>query len=317
MKTILVTGGAGWLGGAIVRKLVGRGDRVVAADLRFGPQAEALAAGNANLVNATLDLTDGEEARRVIGEYRPDTVIHCAAIVGVLQCADAPELSIRVNVGGMANLLEAMRQTGVRRMIHVSTEETYGDFERPVIDEDHPQRPKSIYGLTKLAAENLGRTFARNHEMECIHVRTCWVYGPDLPRPRMPKTYVDAALSGKAFRQASGGDFAVDQVHIDDTVDGIVLALDKADHRFDTYQIATGEAPTLGDVADIVNRAVRGASVTVEAGPYYLDDKILSVGKGALNIARAKAELGFKPRFPIERGIRLLIDEARNSAGRR
>jgi len=94
-----------------------------------------------------------------------------------------------------------MRLNGVKRVIHISTEETYGDFLTPVIDEDHPQKPLSVYGLTKLAAEHYGRVYSRDHGLECINVRTCWVYGPHLPRLRMPRTFVEAALRGEPFHQ--------------------------------------------------------------------------------------------------------------------
>jgi len=313
MKKILVTGGSGWLGGAVVRRLLSQGDAVVSVDLLVSPAMEAGARDNSLLVNRVADLTDPEGIRQVMEQDRPDAVIHCGAIVGVLQCAGIPAKVTRVNVEGMANLLEAMRAAGVRRMIHVSTEETYGDFEAPVITEDHPQRPTSVYGLTKLAAENFARVYSRNHGMECIHVRTCWVYGPNLPRPRMPKTYIDAALRGESLVEASGGDFAVDQVYIEDTVSGIVLALNKQNHRFDTYNVATGAAPTLGDVAALVNARIPGAAIRIEPGPYYLDRKILSARKGALDITRARAELGYAPAYPIERGIALMIEDARRA----
>lgn len=315
MKKVLVTGGSGWLGSAVVRRLLAQGDAVVSVDLLVSPVTEAIAREEPKLVNRVADLTDPGSILRVMEQDLPDAVVHCGAIVGVLQCADIPAKVTRVNVEGMANLLEAMRVAGVRRIVHVSTEETYGDFEMSVITEDHPQRPTSVYGLTKLAAENFARVYSRNHGIECIHVRTCWVYGPNLPRPRMPKTYVDAALRGEPLVEPCGGDFAVDQVYIDDTVSGLVLALNKPDHRFDTYNVATGAAPTLGEVAELVNASVPGSSIRIEPGPYYLDGKILSARKGALDISRAREELGYEPQFPIDRGIALLIEEARKGRG--
>ncbi len=313
MKKILVTGGSGWLGSAVVRRLLAQGDAVISVDLLVSPEMEVGAQNNSRLVNRVADLTNPEEIRRVMEQDCPDAVIHCGAIVGVLQCADIPAKVTRVNVEGMANLLEAMRAADVRRMIHISTEETYGDFEATVITEDHPQRPTSVYGLTKLAAENFARVYSRNHGMECIHIRTCWVYGPNLPRPRMPKTYIDAALRGEPLVERCGGDFGVDQVYIEDTVSGIVLALNKQDHRFDTYNVATGAAPTLGEVADLVNASIPGAAIRIEPGPYFLDGKILSARKGALDITRAREELGYAPDYPIDRGIALMIEEARQA----
>lgn len=315
MKTILVTGGSGWLGSAVVRRLLARGDTVISADVGISPAMKALAEQNPKLLNTIVDLGEWPQVMRALTEAKPDAIVHCAAIVGVVQCADIPLKAMRVNVEGMVNLLEAMRLTGIRRVVHISTEETYGDFQTAVITEDHPQVPTSIYGLTKLAAEHYGRVYSRDHGLECINVRTCWVYGPNLPRPRMPKTYVDAALKGQPLHQQGGGDLAVDQVYIEDTVSGIVLALDKAEHRFDAYNVATGEAPTLSEVAGLVNAAVPGADIRIEAGPYRHGDRILTAKKGALDISRARQELGYAPEYPIRRGIDLMIEEARGASG--
>ena len=243
-RKILVTGACGWLGGAIVRTLLARGDSVVATDLAISPATAKLAASDKRLVGDAADLGEWHQVVRLFQTHRPDAVIHTAAIVGVVQAADIPLKALRVNVEGSVNLFEAMRLSGVKRVVHISTEETYGDFLSPVIDEDHPQRPVSVYGLTKLTTEHYGRVYARDHGLECINVRTCWVYGPHLPRLRMPRTFVEAALRGEAFHQPDGGNLAVDQVYIDDTVAGVLLALDKPQHRFDAYNVATGVAPT-------------------------------------------------------------------------
>ncbi|CCE04391.1 Nucleoside-diphosphate-sugar epimerase [Bradyrhizobium sp. STM 3843] len=313
-KTILVTGACGWLGSAIVQALLDRGDSVIALDVMVSPAMATLAAREPRLVTAAVDLGEWHQVLRAFETYRPDAVIHAAAIVGVIQAADIPLKALRVNVEGAVNLFEAMRMTGLKRVIHVSTEETYGDFQAPVIDEDHPQQPTSVYGLTKLAAEHYGRVYSRDHGLECINVRTCWVYGPHLPRLRMPRTFVEAALRGEPYHQEDGGAFAVDQVYIADTAAGVLLALDKAQHRFDAYNIATGVAPTLRDTAEAVNRAIPGAKITVgDSGPYRHGGKVLSAVKGALDIGRAKAELGYQPRFDIQAGIEATIAETRKA----
>ena len=311
-KTILVTGACGWLGSAIVTALLERGDKVIATDLTVSPAIAALASRESKLTAVAADLGEWHQVLRLFEAQRPDAVIHAAAIVGVIQCDDIPIKAQRVNVEGAINLFEAMRLLKVKRVVHVSTEETYGDFLSPVIDEDHPQKPLSIYGLTKLAAEHYGRVYSRDHGLECINVRTCWVYGPHLPRLRMPRTFVEAALLGEPFHQADGGNLAVDQVYIDDTVQGALLALDKDKHRYDAYNIATGVAPTLRDTADAVNRAIPGGQITVgDSGPYHHGGKVLSAVKGALDISRAQKELGYAPRYDLQRGIEATIAATR------
>ena len=189
----------------------------------------------------------------VVQAKKPDAVVHCAAIVGVTNSLASPIGTLRINVEGSLNVFEAMRLLGVRRTINLSSEETYGVFERARIDETHPNRPLKPYGISKYAVERLACDYASTYGLEIIHVRTCWVYGPGLPRPRVPKILVDAAVAGRKLHLPSGGDFRVDHVYIDDCVDGIVKALDKPKHRYDVYHIATGEAPSLSEIVDIVH----------------------------------------------------------------
>ena len=308
-KTVLVTGGCGWLGAEIVRSLLARGDAVVAMDVAVPPGFVR----HERLTVVAGDMGEWAQVLRVMQTHQPDAVVHAAAIVGVIQAADIPVKALRVTVEGAVNLFEAMRVCGVKRVVHVSTEETYGDFRAAVIDEEHPQNPTSVYGLTKLAVEHYGRVYTQDHGLECINTRTCWVYGPHLPRLRMPRTFVEAALRGEPYHLAEGRDFAVDQVYITDTVAGIILALDKPDHRYASYNIATGAAPTLGDTAEAVNRAIPGARITVGDAPYRHGGVVLSARKGALDISRARAELGYAPQFDIQRGIEATIEATRIS----
>ncbi|MER1968453.1 NAD-dependent epimerase/dehydratase family protein [Castellaniella sp. GW247-6E4] len=310
-RKILVTGASGWLGIAIVQALLARGDQVVALDLRSSPASLALATRHPELTLAEADLGEWSQVVDVFKAHGPTAVVHTAAIVGVVLAADVPIKTLRVNTEGSINLFEAMRLHGVKRVVHLSTEETYGDFTAPVITEDHPQKPNSVYGLTKLAAEHYGRVYTDRYGLECINVRTCWVYGPNLPRARVPKVFIDAALDGTAYHLTAGGDLAVDQVYIDDTVAGVLLALDKKNHRFDAYHIATGQAPTIDDVARFVREFVPGANVSTAPGLYLHGDRFPTARKGALDISRARQELGYSPQYDLRAGIEKSILEAR------
>lgn len=312
MKKILVTGACGWLGAEIVRTLLARGDEVVATDLAVNAATASLAETDARLNTVAADLGEWHQVVNIFRVHKPDAVIHTAAIVGVMQAANIPLKALRVNVEGSINLFEAMRLFGTKRVVHISTEETYGDFRSPLIDEEHPQLPVSIYGLTKLTVEHYGRIYSRDHGLECINIRTCWVYGPLLPRLRIPRTFIEAALRGESLHLPEGGSLAVDQVYITDTVAGALLALDKPQHRFDSYNIATGQAPTIADTAEAVNRAIPGAQISVGMGGEYMTGTIRSAKKGALDIRRAEVELGYHPQFDLQRGIEATIRATRS-----
>ncbi|HKU96211.1 MAG TPA: NAD(P)-dependent oxidoreductase [Vineibacter sp.] len=303
MARYLVTGGAGFIGSSVVAALAARGDEVIALDLVKTPLLAAALQRLPKIAFRPGDLTEWPQIAGALQETRPDAVIHCSAVVGILNALANPIGTFRVNVEGTLNLLESMRLFGVRRLVNLSTEETYGPFAVPVIDEMHRTEPVGAYGISKLAAEWLARDHAAAWGLDCINVRTCWVYGPGLPRPRVPKILIDAAMAGQPLHIPRGGDFRVDHVYIDDCVQGIVKVLDKPQHRFDVYHIATGQAPSLAEIVAIVKELVPGAQLSIGPGTYNWADGVEVVRKGALDITRARSELGYAPRYNIRAGL--------------
>ncbi len=319
MAHILVTGGGGFIGLAVCRALAARGDRATALDVAISPGLAALAGSGANVRAVQGELLEWPRVAELFRADRPDAVIHCAAIVGVLHSVRAPMATMRVNVEGSLTLLEAMRLHGVRRMIHISSEETYGDFQAPVIAEDHPQNPVMAYGVSKLAVEHLARSYRAIYGTETIHLRTSWVYGPGLPRLRVPRTFIDAALDGRAFHLAGGAEMRVDHTFIDDVVDGILRALDLPAHPFDAYNLSSGAAVSLAEIAAMVNELVPGARVSVGPGEYSHGDlgglAVPGVRKGALAIGRARDTFGYVPRYDMRRGLTASIARERAARG--
>ncbi|MDP6706194.1 MAG: SDR family NAD(P)-dependent oxidoreductase [Alphaproteobacteria bacterium] len=303
MARILVTGGSGFLGAEMVAALAKRGDEVVAFDLRRSSRLDALTAAHAQVSFVEGEIVEWPALAAVVQEFRPDGIVHAAAIVGVPASLQAPIQTMRVNVEGSMNVMEAMRLFGVRRMVHVSSEETYGHFDAETITEDHPQRPLMAYGISKLAVEHLCRSYNQRYGLECLNVRTCWVYGPGLPRPRVPKTLIDAAAEGRPLYLPAGADFAVDHTYVDDLVDGILRVLDHTEHVHDTYHIASGEAPTLARIVEIIRELVPGAELSVGPGTIEFAPGLPAWRKGALDVSRAAEALGYRPRFDIRAGI--------------
>jgi nucleoside-diphosphate-sugar epimerase len=189
----------------------------------------------------------------------------------------------------------------------------YGPFRADRIDESHPLDPVMPYGICKAAVEQLGRSYRDLHGVEVINLRTSWVYGPGLPRERVPKTLVDAALAGRPLHVASGADAAIDHTYVDDLVSAVLAALDRREHRQDAYNIASGAAATVAELVRIVGELVPGAQLSVGPGPYRHGDRVELVRKGALDVSRAAAELGWKPRYDIRAGLAAYVDAARKA----
>ena len=311
MLRILVTGGSGFIGASVARALCARGDQVVVFDVARSARLD----GVPGLTFVQGEISEWPQLMTAVQTHRPDAAVHCAAIVGVTNSLASPIGTFRVNVEGSLNLFEAMRLFGVRRAINLSSEETYGVFERDMIDETHPNRPVAPYGISKYAVERLAGDYVARYGLEIIHIRTCWVYGPGLPRPRAPKIFVDAAVNGARLHLAGGGDFRVDHVYIDDCVAGIIRALDKPKHRHDVHHVATGEAPSLAEIVDHVKAMVPGADLAIGPSPYKFADGSEAVRKGALDISRARTELGYVPRFPIRDGLLAYIEATRAGRG--
>ena len=308
MARVLVTGGAGWLGAAVVRRLAARGDQVVVLD-NFQAGAPANLEGLGSSVRLIPgDITDLSGLLLVIKEHRVQRIVHAAAIVSVLSSLGAPSHVTRVNIEGTLNVLEAMRLFEVERAVHISSEETYGDFRYEPIDEEHPLAPTAPYGITKVASEHLGRFYRAQHKTDFINVRTSWVYGPGFPRLRIPRTLIEAALEKRPLHLPQGGDARIDHTYLDDCVEGILLALDHPTHPFDVYNIGSGQSWSTAELAAMVRELVPGADLTVGPGPHRFTDQMAAPKKGALDITRARTVLGYRPKYDLRQGLAANIE---------
>jgi len=320
---VLITGGGGFLGAAAARALVARGDTAIVFDTRLdslvdrttiSPQSSPeRREGDKQLIRVLGDITDLAGVAQAVLVHKPDAILHCAAMVGVLSSLGSPINVVRVNVEGSLNVFEAMRLGGVQRCIHISSEEAYGAFRADKIDETHPLDPVLPYGICKAAVEQLGRTYRELHGLEIVNLRTSWVYGPGLPRDRVPKNLIEAALAGRGLHISSGADTAIDHTYVDDMTSAMLAALHHKQHRYDAYNIASGLAPTVAEIIALIRELVPGAQLSAGPGPYRHGDRVEAVRKGALDVSRAAVELGWKPRYDMRAGLAAYVAQMRQA----
>jgi nucleoside-diphosphate-sugar epimerase len=263
--TMLVTGASGHVGGAVVRRAAARGIPVLAIRHR------ASGSGDERGVEwASCDLADADAVSRLAAARRVDACIHAAAVSNEAHARPAPLAAIAANVGATANLLEAARIHGWRRLVLVSTGSVFQlrrDTTRPILEDDLPE-PANVYSTTKHAAELLVRTYRTTYALSAAAVRISWVYGPPViseEPTRGPIPYfLLRALRGVAVREG-GAEFAASFTFVDDVADGLLAAAQAPTLNHATYHLGPGVNFSAGEVADAVRRAVPGA--VLELGP--------------------------------------------------
>lgn len=318
MTPILVSGAGGFLGRAIVTALLARGDAVVALEAGDCAALGRLATGAGSLTIVPGDICDAEGVDLLFARHAPRAVIHCAAIVGVIVSLEAPARLFRVNVEGSINLFEAMVRHRTGRMVHLSSEEIYGAFRADRIDEDHVQNPLHAYGISKAAVEHLGRSYRAEHGIECINIRTSWVYGPNFPRDRVPISMIRAVARREPLHVPGGAGERIDHTYLDDAVAGVLGALDCESHTDDAYHVASASCPSLAEIAAILAELdPQAPPVTVGPGPYLHAGRVAMPRKGALDCSRAATAFGYAPRFDIRAGLAATLAAERAALARR
>lgn len=309
MKNVLVTGGGGFIGSAFAQALAARGDNVVAFDIAFVPGLKEAA----NLKLCVGDITDAAGVIAAMKKHNIDAVIHAAAIVGPAPSQQMSTTVIRVNLEGSINVFEGARILGIKRVIHISSEEVYGRYAQPIVTEESPTFPPMPYGATKLATEHFGRCWNTMYGLEVINLRIAWIYGARLPRQRIPKIFVDAAVNGEVFHLPEGADSRVDHTYVDDIVAGTLAALDHREHPYETYNLGTGHSWSVSEMVEILKEIVPGAKISVGPGELKHPGGIDMPRKGALDSSRAAKVFGYEPAYDLRAGLQAYVRDARAS----
>jgi UDP-glucuronate 4-epimerase len=322
-RTVLVTGAAGFIGAALSRRLLQRGDRVVGLDNLNNYYDPSLKQARLRQIEAVappgawrfvrMGLEDAQALMALFAEERPQVVVNLAAQAGVRYSLENPAAYIQSNLVGFGNLLEGCRHYGAENLVYASSSSVYGGNRNLPFHERHPvNHPVSLYAASKKSNELMAHTYSHLYGLPATGLRFFTVYGP-WGRPDMaPMLFARAILAGEPINH---GKMQRDFTYIDDIVEGVMRCCDKpatANPEFDPLQPdpATAAAPhrvfNIGNsrptellrFIELMERAL-GREAIKDFLPMQPGDVVAT----AADTSALKMWIGFKPSTSIDFGI--------------
>ena len=298
MSAVLVTGGAGFIGGHFVRALRRlRPDRpVVNLDLlTYAGTLDALAELQADPGHTFVrgDICDGALVERLIAEHGVTELVHFAAESHVDRSIAEPSVFLRTNVLGTQVLLEAARRAGLRRFVHVSTDEVYGHLgpDDPPFTERTPLHPRSPYAASKAASDHLALAWHQTYGLDVVITRCSNNYGPWQYPEKLIPVMVQRALDHQPLPVYGTGGNVRDWIHVDDHCAGVLAALERG---------RAGEVYNFGARTERANLDVVHQILAVLDRPRslisFVPDRLGHDWRYAMDATKAEAELGWAPR---------------------
>jgi len=308
---VVITGGAGFIGSHVCERLLRDGHRVWAFDDLndfYDPQFKRRNLREIQTLAKPFefchgDLTDRAALDELFSSVKFDQVIHLAARAGVRPSLEQPALYQRVNVEGTVNVLEAARQTGVKKITIASSSSVYGvNAKVPFSESDPIFSAVSPYAASKLACEALGHTWHHVYKMDVAMLRFFTVYGPrqrpDLAIHKFTKL-IDA---GKPIPVFGDGSTARDHTHISDILEGI-LACTQREFGFEIFNLGESQTVKLSELITLIENAL-GKKAIIDRQPLQPGDVPITFA----DISKARKMLGYNPQVKVKKGIPLFVD---------
>lgn len=297
-ETVLITGGAGFIGSHVADALVADNDVTVLDDLSTGTR-ENVPAG-ATFVEG--DVRDRETLASAAEDA--DVIFHEAAVVSVERSVEEPEFCHDVNLDGTLRVLEAARRADAR-VVFASSAAIYGEPDTVPISETEPTDPTSPYGIDKCAADQYVRAYHDLYGLETVALRYFNVYGPRQTAgdySGVISIFREQARNGDPITVEGDGTQTRDFVHVSDVVRANLLAA-TTDHVGAAYNVATGEETSIRDLAETTRAIADSASEVVHTDPRPGD-----IDRSVADVANARERLGFEPKVTLEDGLATLFE---------
>jgi len=305
---ILVTGGAGFIGSHVVDTYIAEGHEVAVVD--------DLSTGFRENVNPKArfygaNICDAKAIGEIFRRERPEVVNHHAAQMDVRHSVIDPVFDATTNILGSLNLILASAKHQVRKFIYISTGGAiYGEPKYLPVDEDHSVNPESQYGISKHTVEHYLYLYKRQSDLPYTILRYPNVYGPR----QNPKgeagviaIFIGKMLEGVTPTIFGDGEQVRDYLHVNDIVRANSLALVKGNNDF--YNIGSGVGTTVNELYRLLSKLL-----SFRPAPKYAPPRTGEVQRIYLDAKKAKQELGWKAEIPVEQGLRLTVEWAKNKA---
>lgn len=305
---VLVTGGAGFIGSHLVDELMSEGVGVVVLDDFSGGSRENLSShlGEPNFCLVAGDIRTEADVKRALEKM--DAVFHLAATVSVDLSVKNPLLVNEVNVGGTLNVLRESLKAGVKRFVYASSCAVYGEPIHLPIDEDHPTRPISPYGVSKLAAEHYCRIFYEVYGLETVCLRFFNVYGPRQvvgPYSGVITKFINRLKRGRQPTIYGDGEQTRDFVFVRDVVDACLRAMCCKNCVGEVINVGTGIETSINKLANVLVELFNLHDIKVA----YAEPRAGDIRKSCADLSKAKRLLGYKPKVPLTEGLSMLLRE--------
>jgi UDP-glucose 4-epimerase len=299
---VLVTGGSGFIGSHLVDQLLSKGLEVVVLDNLSGGKIEHVKQhlGKENFQFVRGDIRNYHLVKELATDV--DAAFHLAALISVPESIRNPDLTDDVNVDGTLNLLKAFVDSNVKRFVYASSCAVYGEADSLPIREDFPLKPISPYGVSKVAAEDYVRVFNRVYGLETVCLRFFNVYGP-----RQVYSDYSGVITQFLNRVSNNlhlvifgdGEQTRDFVHVQDVVEANMLALRTEQIAGETFNIGTGIATTINQLADVLLEVTNKTDLKVTHSRLKKGEIKHSVA----DISKAKMKLRYYPKVSLKNGL--------------
>lgn len=300
-KKVLVTGGAGFIGSNIVKRLLDEGAFVIVLDDFYTGDKDNLSINHSKLTIIEGSVTDYNLVESIVKKV--SIVIHLAAR-NIIVSTRNPREDYEVNIGGTLNVLLAAQKFNLQRVTYASSASIYGNPRYLPINEDDASNLLSPYSVSKLGGENYCKAFYETYGLSTSIVRYSNIYGvwqsPNNPYCGVVTKFFEAALDNKPIKIHGDGEQTRDYTYIDDAVEATLLAtfLPKADGQI--YNVGTGRETSVNQLASMISQIVGNEPKLENIDRRDIDN----IRRRVVNIEKIRRELRFTPLFTIENGLK-------------